>query len=168
MPPRWSKMAKRQINTALAECAPECYLSDDAIKRLESLTGFSASQLHKSAENFRRKIPRCSRVDYLKTECLVEADDDADDEEDRFRQLSHEETRKVGRSRYSDAVLGHLVNAAKHLMRNGQFDAATLDMISRTTRLSEDSIRRWIARFRAREGRIRFLRRARYIGASDT
>ncbi len=57
---------KLKIWGALSECAPACILSAEAVGRLTATTGLTASQIQKSAENFRRKTPYGERFIMLK------------------------------------------------------------------------------------------------------
>ena len=136
MPPRWPSKIKIQIRAALSECAPECILSKDAVKRLTVSTGLSAQQLQKSAENFRRKTPWGERATSYEATPASPS------------------TQQPRSGRFPDEARRHLQRAAETTMRNGHFDGPTMRTLMSSTGLSATSIRKWVVRRRNASNKI--------------
>ena len=162
MPPRWPQCIKLKIKEALAACAPECVLTDEAIEALRLSTGLTAGQIKRSAENFRARVKIEARPYTLEPPQRYAAvgDDDA--------AVSHAESHYVFRSlpkanksyktRFSNEVLSHLVNAIKRPENcyGRQFTDSCVLMLMHTTHLTDYSIRKWAARYHRRNGRVCF------------
>ena len=155
MPPRWSQPVKLKIHAALAACAPACVLSAEAIEELRLSTGLTVAQIKRSAENFRSRVKFEARVYTL--EPPKSHDHAADDNADyAFEQLTH--VNKMYKTRFSNEVLSHLVNAIKRPENcyGRQFTDSCVLMLMHTTHLTDYSIRKWAARYHRRNGRVCF------------
>ena len=152
MPPRWSQHIKLKINAALAACAPACVLSAEAIEELRLSTGLTAAQIKRSAENFRSRVKFEARVYTL--EPPKSHDHAADDY--AFEQLTH--VNKMYKTRFSNEVLYHLVNAIKRPENcyGRQFTDSCVQMLMQTTHLSSFSIRKWATSYHSRNGKVCF------------
>ena len=155
MPPRWSQPVKLKIHAALAACAPACVLSAEAIEELRLSTGLTVAQIKRSAENFRSRVKFEARVYTL--EPPKSHDHAADDNADyAFEQLTH--VNKMYKTRFSNEVLSHLVNAIKRPENcyGRQFTDRCVLMLMQTTHLPPCSIRKWATRYHNRHGKVCF------------
>ena len=153
MPPRWSQHIKLKINAALAACAPACVLSAEAIEELRLSTGLTAAQIKRCAENFRSRVKFEARAYTL--EPPISHDHTADDGY-AFEQLTH--INKMYKTRFSNEVLSHLVNAIKRPENcyGRQFTDGCVQMLMQTTHLTSCSIRKWATRYHSRNGKVCF------------
>ena len=155
MPPRWPQDVKLKIHAALAACAPACVLSAEAAEELRLSTGLTAMQIKRCAENFRHRVKFEARTYTLEppqshdyTACA--------DPHYVFDPLPH--ANKVYKTRFSNEVLSHLVNAIKRPENcyGRQFTDGCVLMLMHTTHLSDHSIRKWAKRYHRRNGKVCF------------
>jgi hypothetical protein len=157
MPPRWPQDVKLKINAALAACAPACVLSAEAVEELRLSTGLTAMQIKRCAENFRHRVKFEARTYTLEPPQIHDYTARVDaDPHYVFDPLPH--ANKVYKTRFSNEVLSHLVNAIKRPENcyGRQFTDGCVLMLMHTTHLSDHSIRKWAKRYHRRNGKVCF------------
>jgi hypothetical protein len=178
MPPHWPKDTRLKIKAALAACAPECILSPQVVDELRLSTGLTASQIKRSAENFRTRVRFEKRGYVLESDAALQGQSDSElhggqhsqsdlngqnralldgDNDYVFKTLSREDSHNIYATRHSNEVLLHIVNAFERAgnCHMGRFTESAVQMLMQTTHLSAHSIRRWVSRHRRRPGYMR-------------